>query len=328
MKKGADVHRGRAGMSEEGREVRLTVPLFFGDFEASGRIELTETVVLAELDEQERQRIHSYWSNVGIRPITDPPRWRLEIHGVVVPDDVYAAVEPAGEVVRWHLAVLSCAVAEAPFWPSVLIDEPQARRWVRWSWAWRSGGDPNWRTRISETHLMTWSQLLRNWPPEARHRNIDAALDHYYDSILDGRIHPRKALMSASVAHEVLLGHGIRSEQRYRLSQRGAVLTARGHEGPRIQRALRGLYDARSKLVHAGEDPDSTLVVQLQRFLMAAIPRMARLASTAGSYEDAIRVLEQAPYLRPSHLEELLDDRKSWWAHSDAVEALLSDNQP
>jgi hypothetical protein len=109
------------------RTVRVTVPLFGTWFlGVEGRLNLTDKIVLAQLEYQEVQRIQeSHFFTAGA------PQYRLEIHDVIVPDDPNAARVVVAPMVKRCLALLSCAIRVAPRWEYIALDE-QREVWTRW----------------------------------------------------------------------------------------------------------------------------------------------------------------------------------------------------
>jgi hypothetical protein len=308
------------------RRVRLTVPLFRSDFETTGRHALSESVVLAELDDREQQRVLKYWDRVDSLAVRLAPKWRLEVHDVSVPDDLYASVDPAGNVVRRLMALLACSVPQAPYWPAVMLDQHDGEHWVRWTWAWHSGGDPHSNATVTADRIAAWRDLIQNWRPDSPRSPVEIALNYYYESVVDTRTDARKALVSAAIAQEVLLGQDVQAEQRYRLSQRGAVLTSRGEHGMKVLRELRRLYDVRSRLVHRGSNPPETDVNKMHLFLMRALPSLGYLRVESGSFEAAVALLDDAAFGRSPSLEALFETPGGWWTSVDVPTALTNNS--
>jgi hypothetical protein len=206
-------------------------------------------------------------------------------------------------------------------WPSVVYDKWDEDRWVRDRWVPAWGGF--YRLKYSYlpiTRMETWSRLIEAWP-HGFSASIEQSLSFYYQSVIDRPEHPAKGLTGAAIAFESLLGRGLDQELRHRLSQRGALLVARGAEAREVYRLLKGWYDDRSKLVHDAVVPTAELVVRFQQFLMRAIPSMVRLTQLAGSHENAIRALDEASFDGSAQLDGLFDEN-GWWSFVDLMKAL------
>jgi hypothetical protein len=191
---------------------------------------------------------------------------------------------------------------------------------------WEEGGSRQ-IFLVPYERVLIWSKLLSNWPLKGGDAPVELSLDYYAKSITDcptvqgsnrqGDV--RKGLISAAIAWEVLLGERVQTEITFRLSQRGAILVTDGNAGIRVAERLRRLYGQRSALLHAGEEPTLEQIIQLQQFLMRALPSMVELSGRAGGYRNAIGLLDQAPYRRDAELERLLSDAEGWWAFVDVA---------
>lgn len=207
----------------------ITVPLFetyfaMGQAPLEGRREVTPDLIVAKLDQAEATRVKDMlledWE----------PHYRIEIHGYRVdrenPDDYSAGVE---ETVRRVFALVCFVVRATPRWPSVVLDRHDGQRWQRQDWVHAAGGTVPfgdygaWTIPIER--LDSWGEVLLNFPAHGQFPALDLALDYFYDSVLDRNAHPHKAFMSASTAHEVLLGPKEGKPIRKTLTRRGAALT-------------------------------------------------------------------------------------------------------
>lgn len=293
--------------------VRLTVPIFHADFEIEARHEVNGLVTIARLNDEEAIRIARSWGEEG-----NPPQVRMEICPFVVPEDWRAAEKMAMEAVRRAFSLLALSYRDAPLWRSILMDE-RREVWTRreWAWTWGGGiGSPTWIGKVPRERLRTWGRLLDNWPLLGFDDRLNLALDYYYDSVIDRGIHPNKAMVSAAIAMEALLGERTTTELRYRLAQRGALLTADGENAIRLAQLLGDWYVVRSKLLHSRIRAPQDVVTKLQQFLMRAIPSLAHLRNLAGSYAAAIDILDAAPFQRSPLLQELFASG-GWWSFVD-----------
>jgi hypothetical protein len=168
-----------------------------------GRREIAPNVVVARLDEAEALRVQ------GSLFDSWEPDYRLEIHGYQIPlaGDYLLDVE---EVVRRAFALLCCVVRATPRWPSIVIDHHGGASWRRFDWVHASGGIAPFGSsgvwRIPIERMESWGELLTRFPARESFPRLDIALDYFYDSVTDRKLHPHKAYMSAATAHEVLLG--------------------------------------------------------------------------------------------------------------------------
>jgi len=305
----------------------MTVPLFrtwFNDEHGARltrRYEVAPTVVLAPLDEAEQQRI---CDSLVLTVNDDRPYYRLELHDVELTGSPHADTYGEASVIELEtvLGLLSCVVRLAPTWPTAVFDEHDGTRWVRRGWAFVRGG---FETRMAPpstipwSRLESWSDLVTNWPP-ANVERVELALGFYYRSVIDRPTAPYKALASAAIAFEILLGGQLQLELSHRMSTRGALLVERD-KPEEVYRLLKSWYGMRSKLVHQGERPSHEKVIRFQQFLMRAIPSMARLTQSLGSYNRAIEALDLAPFRRQEELDGLFTDEPAWWRRVDVLEA-------
>jgi hypothetical protein len=259
---------------------------------------------------------------------------RLELHNVDIAFEPAVRRSEGGQArqttfvdirptkrVATMLGLLSLCVRMAPTWPAVVYDRPGETSWVRDSWGFGSGGF--YRERYSYLpmeRLRTWGRLIEAWPHHVT-ATVDQSLGYYYQSIVDRPDSPARGLTSAAIAFESLLGRGLQQELSHRLSQRAALLVARGSEARKVYSVVKGWYDLRSKLVHDAVSPDAAAVVRFQQFLMRAIPSLARLIELTGSHKDALAILDDAPYVRSVHLDSLFE-ADGWWNYVDVLEAL------
>lgn len=294
-----------------------------------GRMELAPDVWLGYLDAGEASRVSQA---VGMRyPVQG---YRLELHNVKVAYDPgvsrvdlrpgshvsdFIDIRPLQTVERL-LGLLSLAVRMAPLWPSVVYDRLVEGTWVRDQIAPAYGGFPPYRySYLPLSRIETWKRLIQNWPHHMS-ETIDQSLSFYYQSVVDRPESPAKSLTSAAIAFESLLGRGLTTELRHRLSQRAAMLVARGAEAKTLYGFVRGWYDIRSSLVHDAKHPDPEVPVRFDQFLMRAIPSMARLSELVGSHSKAVQVLDDALFERAPELDRLFDET-GWWNYVDVLEA-------
>lgn len=312
---------------------RATVPLFYADFEAVGRVALTEHATLAELTAREAERVRAYH---GYRPEALPsPMFRLEV--------LFDASEPgqdqaATQIVTQSLRLLACASNALPLWLSIPVDRYSEEHscWVRSSINYLSGGvraadmwqrhadvqtffspspagpdGSHWR--ITAHQVSTWSALLRHWPSRAREGRIALALEYLAEGIRDLVTDERRALLSASICLECLFG-GDGAELRHRTSQRVAHLLGHGAPSADIYARAKKWYDARSRFVHTGTSPDLALTIESLSHLRSATTAMARLLELTGSHEASLAALDRASFERPSALESLHNEpMNAWW---------------
>lgn len=317
--------KGPVGRDWPSRAVRVVVPLFdtsfvgFDDIAKGGRLQVTPWIVLAALNDEEGERVRGAlleeWS----------PRYRLELHDVEAvydPEDRYFLDPRVVDQVERTLGLLSCVVRLAPRWPTVVCDIRDGNRWVRANWVPAYGGSsPLRHSAIPASRLRTWSTLLTNWPSSDLVSRVDLALGFYYQSIIDRPEEPYKALASAAISFETLLGGQIREELTHRMSQRGALLVESGQRSMEVYSRVKGWYGTRSRLVHAGVMPTDEPVIRLQQFLMRAIPSMARLCSSTGAYQSAVQALDDAAFYPHSARNALFEDDPSWWRYVNVLAA-------
>jgi hypothetical protein len=96
------------------------------------------------------------------------------------------------------------------------------------------------------------AKLLQSWPAAGLGRRLSLALGYYVESVAEFRIDNAKSLAMAAISLETLLGGGLSSGITRGLSERGALLVARGDGALTVYRVLKKIYRARSKLVHKG----------------------------------------------------------------------------
>ncbi len=139
---------------------------------------------------------------------------------------------------------------------------------------------------------------------------------------MDRKAHPHKAFMSASTAHEVLLGPKEGKPIRKTLTRRGAALTGPLSQSDGLQTVIGEWYLQRSKLVHEGRRPSEEDVVRHQQYLMRAIPSMGALALQHDDYDAALAALDGAANDTGESLSDGFTDTGHWWSKVDVVEAL------
>lgn len=318
------------------KSVRVSVPLLNTGITAepgrlwAGRMKVAPGVWLATLDEAETRRV---LTAAGFAHTTANV-CRLELHDVDIAFEPLVNRGPAVPASRssfvdirpvWHvetiLGLLSLAVRMAPTWPSVVYDVRQEGSWVRETWVPAWGGFYGGRySYLPMERLGTWGRLVEAWPHHLT-ATVEQSLAYYYQSIIDRPEHPDKALTSAAIAFESLLGFGLQQELVHRLSQRAALLVAQGTEAKEIYSIVKQWYKVRSKLIHEAVSPDTVTVVRFQQYLMRAIPSMARLIELTGSHRAALTVLDDAAYDRSEHLDALFEPG-SWWNYCDVLRAV------
>lgn len=317
------------------KTVRVSVPLLNTGMSVepgkvwTGRFQVAPDVWLASLDDQETQRILTA-SGLAHTPMN---ACRLELHNVTIAFDPVEERSPGGPgrssfvdirpVLRVEtiLGLLSLCVRMAPAWPGVVYDVQGQKSWVRDAAVYAWGGFYRGKySYLPMGRLRTWARLVEAWPHHVTD-TVDQALGYYYQSIVDRPEHPAKGLTSAAIAFESLLGRGLQQELSHRLSNRAALLVARGSEAREISSIVKRWYTIRSKLVHDAVTPDPADVVHFQQFLMRAIPSMARLIQLTGSHQNAIAALDDAPYERSGQLDSLFEP-DGWWNYVDVLTAL------
>jgi hypothetical protein len=255
------------------RVVRITVPLLNAGVNHDGnmwrgRMELAPGVIFATLDEPEASRVMRIGTRYGVGSAC-----RLEIHGLEVEYAHWSELADANDyevivnkidsqvtpIVTTYLGLLSLAVRMCPTWPGIALDVEGEASWVRLMSLPLSGGfgDDKY-SYLPMARLETWGRLIKNWPHHAA-ATVNQSLEYYYQSVTDRPQHTAKGLTSAAIAFESLLGRGLQQELSYRLSQRGALLVAKGDEAVAIAKYLRDSYTARSKLVHDAVMPSCRL---------------------------------------------------------------------
>jgi hypothetical protein len=305
--------------------LRITVPLFetyFGqvDDRLEGRRMVTPDVIVASLDETEAARVQASllesWE----------PAYRLEIHGYRIPDHVVDHREDVEEVLRRTFSLLCCVVRATPRWPSVVLDRHDGERWQRFDWVNAAGGIAPFGDygawTIPLERLDSWGELLAHFPAMGRFPRLDLALDYFYDSVTDRKLHPHKAFMSASTAQEVLLGPKEGKPIRRTLAERGAALTVPPSEAERLKDVVGDWYKLRSKLVHEGQRPAEEDAIRHQQYLMRAIPSMGALATDHDSYDGALAALDGAAAGDASGIPDGFSRQGHWWSKVDVMEAL------
>ncbi len=305
--------------------LRITVPLFETYFARDGvtldgRFEVVPGVVVARLDAEESERVRDSLLEPGF------PEFRLEIYGFRASQG--AAPVPRDQiedVVRRAFALLCCVIRATPRWPSVVLDRHDGQSWQRVEWLDLSGGIAPFGSygawKIPEPRIASWGEVLAHFPTLGRFPALDLALEYFYDSVVDRKAHPHKAFMSASTAHEVLLGPREGLPIRKTLSKRGAALTAPPSQSAEMQKLIGEWYVQRSKLVHEGRRPTEEEAVRHQQYLMRAIPAMAALAHHHDDYDAALAALDSAADSQES-LPEGFTESGQWWSKVDVVEAL------
>ena len=212
-------------------------------------------------------------------------------------------------------------VRQIPSPSAVVLDRWTGGEWRRggfvrevpWSGANRLGAS------FPESRLGTL-QALRTAMPSELPREIERALDHYGASVHALRSgHMDTALVSAALALESLLGRDLSGELSFRLSLRGAMLTANAADTqPAIFERLRKLYSERSKVVHAGAEASFESATHLQQFLMRAIPAMVALVQNCGSFRSGIEALDSS-VLGADEPVRAVQMPGNWWSYVDVA---------
>ena len=271
---------------------------------------MARNVVLASLDEAESDRIQK---SMGSHRYL--AQWRLEVFNpkTLERGEIFKEIE--------HYMSLLCCVYRGSPKGIVNLDEFRNGVWVRREYCGMLPGSEGYALLPLE-RVPRWGALIENFPRNLT-RNIQIALSYFREAIAERRDWKHsKAMLSAAIAFESLLGENVKSEITFRLSQRGAILTSAGEGAELVFKTLRKLYSIRSKLVHEGKSVDKQSVVRMEQFLMRAIPSMAALVMKAGSARRAVELLERAPFVR----DEILcgvsegDPVHHWWASVNLVE--------
>lgn len=310
---------------------RATVPLFEIDFVSKGRVQLSPDVVLAELNAREAERVRSWhaYSKIGL----PAPLFRLE---VFFDADQSSEETVAVARVRQALQLLACASSTLPVWFSIPIDRYSEDRgcWVRSSVAHISGGqsvssaidrpdviteffgrtywDPAMTWSVSRYELGLWSALLSNWSIPGVEKRVDIALDYFALAVEDLLLDERRAVLSAAIALEAMVGE--RTELRHRVSERFGHLLKTGNASLQLCERAKRWYDCRSKLVHAGASPEPELTIEFVSHMRAGIPAMLRLIREVGSHDHALSVLDEACFVDPPALLAMHSEpADSWW---------------
>lgn len=309
-------------------EVRGVVPLFGTGFQSLSpleRIAVAPGVVLAGLDCLERQRINNVTMGASASS-------RIEVYGVLPDFPHYGPQDLAASAAAWEyeernallgdriatlVALLSLTVRLHPNHERVLADVWNGSYWVRIgplaSSAWGLG-EGMW-SYFPQTRLKTWGQLIQHWPSEPT-KQLDLALNLYLDSIRERQRQARvsgpldKAMLSAAVALEVLMGYNAPNELSKTISQRSAHLVAEGEPAFDVYRSVKKVYSVRSKLVHAGKPADAASLTLLQQFLMAALPAVAA-AHPMANHDELVEALDSANFCTPAMMASV---RTATWA--------------
>lgn len=312
---------------ERAGQVRACVPLFRTDFTSLGpgqRLAITRGAVLAGLDHAEQQRIQD---DAGARAVC-----RVEFHGVLPdfrhcgPRDLATTQEawdykernaPLGKRLATQVALLSLTQRVHPNHESVLADVWNGEYWVRIGPIQFTYSAWNHLTTsiFTTTRLPTWGALIEHWPAEPTGQ-LDFALDLYLDSVRERqrqalRAAPvDKAMLSAAVALEVLLGYHSPNELSKTIAQRCAHLVAAGDDAHDVFRVVKKLYGVRSKLVHEGKATDTRSLTLLQQLFMAVLPAVAS-AHPMTRHDELTTALDLANFTKVAMISQI---RSSQWA--------------
>lgn len=307
--------------------------MFGIDFQAAGRTELAEGVVLAELTAREAERVRS--NHAHFSGALSTPMFRLEVFVEADPSREGTMAEAR---VKQVLQLLACSANIVPLWMSIPIDRFSVDRgcWVRSSLRDVAGGcrvanlwgrhsaiasffgyhdySPDAYWRVNATQLARWSALIQNWPLPSREKRIDVALDYLAQAVVDLLVDERRAVLSAAISFEALFGQKA-PEIRHRTSQRVAQLLSQGAEAVHLYAKAKTWYEARSKLVHAGVAPEPHITTEFVTHLRASVPAMLRLTKLAGGHERALEALDAACFEAPPELVTIRTATKdAWWA--------------
>jgi hypothetical protein len=308
---------------------RIVAPLYFSDIESTGRLGVSATVVLAELDAQEAARIGAYHGRDVPKGVTHEPTHRIEMY--LPAGASREAQRDRVLAVAGALAVATGALPLAYTLKAHRWDDNQ-RRWVGSDWLWwpeslsigrrpiaimyrgeavgimaLGRGDMRWQVSSEAVGLWRSVQSLLD---EAS-SGLWLPLEYFYLGLMDLMIDPRKTLFAWSVALESLLA-GDERIQGIQVQQRAAHLLASGEGAARLFEEARTWGRARNNLVHAGRSPRPGPLAQLGQYLRAAIPAMASLISTCRSTRAALTLLDQAGFARDARLPTLWPVAPSW----------------
>lgn len=273
------------------------------------------------LDAEESEKVRDSLLEPGL------PEFRLEIYGFRASEGAEPGPrDQVEDVVRRVFAIQCCVVRATPRWPSVVLDRHDGRSWQRVEWLDLSGGNAPFvfygAWKIPEARMASWGEILAHFPALGRFPVLDLALEYFYDSVVDRKAHPHKAFMSASTAHEVLLGPREGLPIRRTLSMRGAALTVPASQSDVMQTLIGEWYVQRSKLVHEGRRPTEEEAVRHQQYLMRAIPAMAALALHHDDYDAALAALDSAANNSGESLPDGFTQSGKWWSKVNVLEAL------
>jgi hypothetical protein len=300
---------------------RITVPLFHVVFDktVTGRRDLGNGIVLAELDEKESRRVQNYHATVlgySFDPLSDvlylrPPSHRIEIFRDLNQEqaDIEARVH---ESVTNALSLLAIASRAAPSWYSEPVDEwnDDRGRWERSAVPEGQGGtrcqtraakpevkrylpaSVNQAWYISDQCVEAWGRLIGLWALLPSKSPLMLAAQYFHDAVTQLVSDDWRAFISGSICLECMLGDSA-VELSFRISQRAAniarVLELNTEE---TYLHIRKMYTARSKLVHEGRHPDPEAVVDFLDFLRKLLPVVATLDSLAGGHKNSLAKID------------------------------------
>jgi hypothetical protein len=165
---------------------------------------------------------------------------------------------------------------------------------------------------VSRYELGLWSALLSNWSIPGVEKRVDIALDYFALAVEDLLLDERRAVLSAAIALEAMVGE--RTELRHRVSERFGHLLKTGNASLQLCERAKRWYDCRSKLVHAGASPEPELTIEFVSHMRAGIPAMLRLIREVGSHDHALSVLDEACFVDPPALLAMHSEpADSWW---------------
>jgi hypothetical protein len=145
-------------------------------------------------------------------------------------------------------------------------------------------------------------------------RKATAIAGNYYESH-HGRTSFEDKLIDLVISLEALFSPGREGELRFRIAQRGALLLGTDvAERHRMFTLLRRAYDARSALVHGGDNPFQTgkftadELTALGEAVRVAILRLLTLHMRGYRKREAILVWLDECALDPERRQELIDE--------------------
>jgi hypothetical protein len=237
--------------------------------------------------------------------------WELEIAAGPLLANV--GHREAETLVRRILGLLTCTVRFAPGWHQIHVD-----RWIDGTWCEVEtftfrGREPFLPSFVPEERMHTWSRLLEHWPLLGLDPVVDRALDLHYESIELRRSRPTAAFLLALTATEALLSASLVSDAEHETAVRRAVTLLGGEHADALGQTIGLWRDAQRLLVQRGIESEERSLLGLQRFLMRALPTMARVLLHVGrDHSHAIGWLD-ATSDDPARLHLRQNVDQPWW---------------